>query len=206
MTGLDLSPFYLAEARGLHAHWEALRGHTGEGGATWVHANAEAMPLPDASFDAVSVVYLLHELPPASRARVAAEVFRVLRPGGVRARAAGRGGSPCSSHHCVHSLPDQIRSPWWWTACSAATGLPWTRAWSTSRRALCAAGCRGEGRCAGSSGAAASLPPLQLFNEPEYDSFIEEDLGATFAAAGLQPWRKEVASATKGLAFVKPRA
>jgi ubiquinone/menaquinone biosynthesis C-methylase UbiE len=84
---LDLSPFYLAEAREGHAHWEALRGAaaTGRrtGAASFVQAAAEAQPLDDASFDAVTCVYLMHELPPAVRAAVASELARVLRPGGV---------------------------------------------------------------------------------------------------------------------------
>jgi SAM-dependent methyltransferase len=87
VTCLDLSPFYLAEAREGHAHWEALRGGavTGRrtGSASFVQAAAEALPLDDASFDAVTCVYLMHELPPAARTAVASELARVLRPGGV---------------------------------------------------------------------------------------------------------------------------
>ena len=41
------------------------------------------MPSSDATFDAVTCVYLLHELPPAARAAVAKEAARVLKPGGV---------------------------------------------------------------------------------------------------------------------------
>ena len=41
------------------------------------------MPFSDATFDAVTCVYLLHELPPAARAAVAKEAARVLKPGGV---------------------------------------------------------------------------------------------------------------------------
>jgi ubiquinone/menaquinone biosynthesis C-methylase UbiE len=82
-TALDLSPFYLAEARDAHAHWEELRGNGRHGGATFVQAAAEAMPFPDASFDAVTCMYLFHEIPPESRTQVAAEISRVLRPGGV---------------------------------------------------------------------------------------------------------------------------
>ena len=49
----------------------------------FVQARAEAMPFPDASFDAVTCVYLLHELPADARAAVAKEVARVLKPGGL---------------------------------------------------------------------------------------------------------------------------
>ena len=53
------------------------------GSCEFVHAQAESMPFPDGSFDAVTCVYLLHELPPAARRAMAAEVGRVLKPGGV---------------------------------------------------------------------------------------------------------------------------
>jgi ubiquinone/menaquinone biosynthesis C-methylase UbiE len=70
-TGVDLSPFYVEVAR------ERLGGR-----GTLVVANAEALPLPDASFDAVFCVYLFHELPRNARRKVWAEMRRVLAPGG----------------------------------------------------------------------------------------------------------------------------
>jgi ubiquinone/menaquinone biosynthesis C-methylase UbiE len=84
-TALDLSPFYLAEAREAHAHWEELRGDARlqGGSASFVQAAAEALPFDDCSFDAVTAVYLFHELPPAARVAAATELARVLRPGGV---------------------------------------------------------------------------------------------------------------------------
>jgi ubiquinone/menaquinone biosynthesis C-methylase UbiE len=84
-TALDLSPFYLAEAREAHAHWEELRGgaRLQGGSASFVQAAAEALPFDDCSFDAVTAVYLFHELPPAARVAAAVELARVLRPGGV---------------------------------------------------------------------------------------------------------------------------
>ncbi|HEY4343130.1 MAG TPA: class I SAM-dependent methyltransferase [Parvibaculum sp.] len=74
ITGLDLSPAYIAEAR------SRLRGRRN---VSLLEANAEAIPLPDASQDAISCVYLFHELPPKIRKIVAAEIARVLKPGGV---------------------------------------------------------------------------------------------------------------------------
>jgi ubiquinone/menaquinone biosynthesis C-methylase UbiE len=74
MTGLDLSPAYLDEAR---QHLQPLRG------ATFTAGNAEALPLPDASQDIVSCVFLFHELPPEVRRRVTSEMARVLKPGGL---------------------------------------------------------------------------------------------------------------------------
>lgn len=73
LAGLDLSKTYLAEAA---RQLEGLRG------ASWLAANAEAIPLPDASQDVVTCIFLFHELPPAVRRTVAAEMARVLKPGG----------------------------------------------------------------------------------------------------------------------------
>lgn len=70
IAGLDLSEAYLSEAR----------KRTGVGG---VQANTEALPFADSSLDAVSCVYLFHELPPRVRPVVAASLARVLKTGGV---------------------------------------------------------------------------------------------------------------------------
>jgi ubiquinone/menaquinone biosynthesis C-methylase UbiE len=72
-TGIDLSPWYIDVAR------ERLGGTPG---VELVTANAEALPLPDESFDAVFSVYLFHELPRNARRKVWSEMRRVLRPGG----------------------------------------------------------------------------------------------------------------------------
>jgi ubiquinone/menaquinone biosynthesis C-methylase UbiE len=74
LTGLDLSPAYLNEAR---HHLQPLRA------ADWIEGNAEGIPLPDGSQDVVTCVFLFHELPPVVRRRVAAEMARVLKPGGL---------------------------------------------------------------------------------------------------------------------------
>lgn len=73
LTGLDLSATYLEEAK---RHHGSLRK------VDWVNANAEEMPLEDASQDVVTSVFLFHELPPMVRRNVAAEVARILKPGG----------------------------------------------------------------------------------------------------------------------------
>ena len=74
LTGLDLSEAYLAEAA---RHMAGVRP------ARLIQANAEAMPLPDASQDIATVIFLFHELPPQVRRGVIAEVARVLKPGGL---------------------------------------------------------------------------------------------------------------------------
>ncbi len=73
-TGVDLSPAYLGEAR---RHFGNLRP------ADWLEGNAEAIPVPNASQDIVTCVFLFHELPPEVRRRVTAEIARVLKPGGL---------------------------------------------------------------------------------------------------------------------------
>jgi len=72
LNGLDLSDAYLQRAR------HRLSGRT----VRWHRAPAEAIPLPDASLDLVTAVYLFHELPPEVRPEVLGEVARVLKPGG----------------------------------------------------------------------------------------------------------------------------
>ncbi|WP_457849468.1 class I SAM-dependent methyltransferase, partial [Staphylococcus aureus] len=60
VIGLDLSAAYLAQARAAS-------------GAPVVQAMAERLPLAAASLDAVTCIYLFHELPPRLRPVVAGE-------------------------------------------------------------------------------------------------------------------------------------
>lgn len=71
VMGIDLSAQYLAEAR------------RRSGVARLAQANAEKLPFADEALDAVTCVYLFHELPPKVRPVVAREIARVLKPGGV---------------------------------------------------------------------------------------------------------------------------
>src|SRR6516162_2032773 len=73
-TGLDLSPYYLAVARRELRSWSR---------APLVVGAAEAMPFADGQFDAITFIYLFHELPPGVRWAVVSEIRRVLRPGGM---------------------------------------------------------------------------------------------------------------------------
>ncbi len=73
-TALDLSPAYLGKARAILGRWKDI---------AYVEANAESTGLPDGSFDMVTAIYLFHELPPKVRKTVAAEIARLLKPGGV---------------------------------------------------------------------------------------------------------------------------
>src|SRR5438309_4371378 len=73
VTGLDLSAPYLEVARRRLGDWSRIE---------LVEGAAEAMPFGEAEFDVVSVIYLLHELPPRTRRAVIEEIRRVLKPGG----------------------------------------------------------------------------------------------------------------------------
>jgi ubiquinone/menaquinone biosynthesis C-methylase UbiE len=70
---LDLSTAYIAHAR---RRWAGR-------GVDFRAGNAEQLPYPDACFDAVVNVFLLHELPGRVRRDVVSEMLRVLKPGGV---------------------------------------------------------------------------------------------------------------------------
>lgn len=73
VLAVDLSPYYLAEARQALARWR---------GVHCVQACAEMLPVADSSTDVVTCIYLLHELPAPVRRAVASEAARVLRRGG----------------------------------------------------------------------------------------------------------------------------
>jgi ubiquinone/menaquinone biosynthesis C-methylase UbiE len=72
-VGLDMSEAYVAEARRHLKRW------------CWVNfiiASGEAIPLEDQSQDAVTSIFMVHELPPKVRRSVFGEFARVLKRGG----------------------------------------------------------------------------------------------------------------------------
>jgi ubiquinone/menaquinone biosynthesis C-methylase UbiE len=73
LYGLDLSPHYLKRAG------QVL---SGAADVSLAVENAEALPFADGFFDAATSVFLFHELPADARRNVAAEAWRVLKPGG----------------------------------------------------------------------------------------------------------------------------
>lgn len=73
-TGLDLSPNYTEAAQLELNDWPHVE---------IVQEAAEAMSFDAAKFDIIVSVFLFHELPEDVRARVLAQVQRVLKPGGV---------------------------------------------------------------------------------------------------------------------------
>lgn len=74
LFGLDLSAPYLKLTRERLAHVSEL---------SLVAENAEDMPFAEGAFDAVSCIFLFHELPSDARRNVLREAFRVLKPGGL---------------------------------------------------------------------------------------------------------------------------
>ena len=71
--GPDLSDAYIHHARRHLKRWSRLH---------LAVANAEAIPAADASCDAVTNIFMMHELPPKVRRTVIGEAARVLKPGG----------------------------------------------------------------------------------------------------------------------------
>lgn len=74
ITGLDLSPYFLAVAQ--------YRARERNAQIDWLHAAAETTGLADASFDLVSSFLMFHELPQEPAKQIFREARRLLRPGG----------------------------------------------------------------------------------------------------------------------------
>jgi len=71
--GLDMSEAYIKYARRHLKRWSQI---------SFVVGNAETIPVPDNSQDAVTSIFLFHELPPKVRRLALGECARVLKPGG----------------------------------------------------------------------------------------------------------------------------
>ncbi len=71
--GLDMSEPYVRYAKRHLKRWSRMNLTVG---------NAESLPVPDESQDAVTSIFLFHELPPKVRRIVFRECARVLKPGG----------------------------------------------------------------------------------------------------------------------------
>ena len=74
MIGVDLSAAYIETAKENLADRRKV---------SLIEGNAENLPVPDASQDVVTSIFLYHELPEEVRRKVTAEVVRVLKPGGI---------------------------------------------------------------------------------------------------------------------------
>jgi ubiquinone/menaquinone biosynthesis C-methylase UbiE len=121
LTALDLSPYYLQEARQNMREWHRLRqpnlamGGFDGSGVKFLQAPAEKMPEPDNSYDVVYSIYMFHELPPETRRAAAKEMARVLKPGGllVLTDSMQLGDRPVQDAH-MGKFHD-FNEPWWMT-------------------------------------------------------------------------------------------
>lgn len=106
LTGLDLSGPYLVEAE---RHLQDLRP------VCWLEGNAERMPLPDASQDIVTTMYLFHELPPEVRRTVIHDLARVLKPGGlvVFIDSLQKGDRPGGWDGFLEGFPERFHEPYY---------------------------------------------------------------------------------------------
>jgi ubiquinone/menaquinone biosynthesis C-methylase UbiE len=73
VLGLDMSEPYVRHSRRHLKRWSRINLTVG---------NAESLPVPDESQDAVTSIFLFHELPPKVRRIVFRECARALKPGG----------------------------------------------------------------------------------------------------------------------------
>ncbi|HEY6259814.1 MAG TPA: class I SAM-dependent methyltransferase [Xanthobacteraceae bacterium] len=73
LAGLDMSEAYVTEARQHLRRWSRL---------SFLVGDAARIPAPDASQDAVTCIFMFHELPPGVRRAAIAEFARALKPGG----------------------------------------------------------------------------------------------------------------------------
>lgn len=80
VTGLDLSPYFLAVAQHKEKNAPPRKFPV-----RWIHANGEDTGLPSKSFNLVSIAFVVHECPARAIVNLVREAFRLLRPGGTLA-------------------------------------------------------------------------------------------------------------------------
>ena len=104
-VGLDLSPHMLAVAKANdEANDPAHQEKEGKGSiAQWVHGNAEATDFADASFDVITLQFVIHELPREATRTIFKEALRILRPGGCLAIVDNNPNSPV-----IQNLPPAL--------------------------------------------------------------------------------------------------
>jgi ubiquinone/menaquinone biosynthesis C-methylase UbiE len=107
VLGLDLSHAYIRHARRHLERWSCVN---------LIVANAEAIPAQDNSCDAVTSIFMLHELPPEVRRTVIGEAARVLKPGGrlILVDSIQRGDEPAYDA-MLESFPQYYHEPYYHT-------------------------------------------------------------------------------------------
>jgi ubiquinone/menaquinone biosynthesis C-methylase UbiE len=126
VLGLDMSEPYVRYARRHLKRWSRINLAVG---------NAESLPVPDESQDAVTSIFLFHELPPKVRRIVFRECARALKPGGrlVLVDSLQRGDQP-DYDGLLELFPQNYHEPYYrsyakedFSALAAACGLTHTR-------------------------------------------------------------------------------
>ncbi len=122
VIGLDMSETYVRHAR---------RHLKGRSRINFVVGKAEAIPVPDNSQDAVTSIFLFHELPPKVRRTAIGECARVLKPGGrlILVDSLQRGDEP-DYEGLLEVFPQSYHEPYFvsyskedFTALAAGCGL-----------------------------------------------------------------------------------
>ena len=105
VLGVDLSQAYVRHARRHLERWSCVN---------LVVANGEAIPAHDNSCDAVTSVFMFHELPPKVRRTVIGEAARVLKPGGrlILVDSLQRGDDPVYDA-MLESFPQYYHEPYY---------------------------------------------------------------------------------------------
>ena len=125
-VGLDLSEPYVKEAKRHLERWSRI---------DLVIGNGESIPVPDDSQDAVTSIFMFHELPPNVRRIVFREFARVLKPGGrvVLVDSLQRGDEP-DYEGLLELFPQSFHEPYYTSyieedfgAIGKACGLTHTR-------------------------------------------------------------------------------
>ena len=120
--GLDMSEPYLRHAKRHLTRWSKMNVTVG---------NAESLPVSSGSQDAVTSIFLFHELPPKVRRIVFRECARVLKPGGrfVLVDSLQRGDQP-DYEGLLELFPQNYHEPYYasyrnedFTALAASCGL-----------------------------------------------------------------------------------
>ena len=124
--GLDMSEPYVRYAGRHLKRWPQINLAVG---------NAESLPVPDESQDAVTSIFMFHELPPKVRRIVFRECARVLKPGGrlVLVDSLQRGDQP-DYEGLLELFPQNYHEPYYksytnenFSALAAACGLTYIR-------------------------------------------------------------------------------
>jgi ubiquinone/menaquinone biosynthesis C-methylase UbiE len=125
-VGLDMSEAYVREAKRHLRRWARI---------DLIVGNGEKIPLPDNSQDAVTSIFLFHELPPKVRRTMVREFARVLKPDGrlVLVDSLQRGDEP-DYEGLLELFPQNFHEPYYTSyleedfgAIAGAFGLSHTR-------------------------------------------------------------------------------